>query len=130
MSFGEASNLFGMERDESFKGIAAGIYQSFGSIDLYPSVQEKAANLLYLVVKDHSFTDDNKRIVAALFVYFLEKNATLRNSFGQQVKSSIAQRTPHWNRSLNLIMNTRREHAQTKQAEGGGTVCRITKTRG
>lgn len=54
MSFSETSNLFGVEKDESFKGIVAGIYQSFGGVDIYPSVQEKAANLLCLIVKDHS----------------------------------------------------------------------------
>lgn len=85
MSFGETSDLFGVERDESFKGIVAGIYQSFGDVDIYPSVQEKAANLLYLIVKDHSFTDGNKRIAAALFVYFLEKNEVLRDALGHQI---------------------------------------------
>ena len=85
MSFNETSDLFGAERDESFKGIVAGIYQSFGGVDIYQSVQEKAANLLYLIVKDHSFTDGNKRIAAALFVYFLEKNEALRDATGHQV---------------------------------------------
>jgi len=84
MQFGESSELFGHERDDSFKGIVAGIYQSFGGIDLYPSIEEKAANLLYLVVKDHSFTDGNKRIAAALFVYFLEMNNALRTVSGSQ----------------------------------------------
>jgi prophage maintenance system killer protein len=85
MKFSENSGLFGVERDESFKGIVAGIYQSFGGTELYPSVQEKAANLLYMIVKDHSFTDGNKRIAAALFVYFLEKNGALRSAQGVQV---------------------------------------------
>jgi prophage maintenance system killer protein len=82
MKFNESSDLFGVERDESFRGIVAGIYQSFGGTELYPSVQEKAANLLYLIVKDHSFTDGNKRIAAALFVYFLNKSGMLRASDG------------------------------------------------
>ncbi|MDR0514845.1 MAG: virulence RhuM family protein [Coriobacteriaceae bacterium] len=82
MKFNESSDLFGVERDESFKGIVAGIYQSFGGTELYPSVQEKAANLLYLIVKNHSFTDGNKRIAAALFVYFLDKSGMLRASDG------------------------------------------------
>lgn len=77
MRFGEVSSLFGVERDASFRSIVATIYQSFGGVELYPSVQEKAANLLYLTVKDHAFTDGNKRIAAALFVYFLEKNGSL-----------------------------------------------------
>lgn len=85
MSFNETSDLFGVERDESFKGIVAGIYQSFGGVDIYPSIQEKAANLLYLIVKDHSFTDGNKRIAAALFVYFLDKNEVLQDSTGHQI---------------------------------------------
>jgi prophage maintenance system killer protein len=90
MKFSETSDLFGFERDESFKGIVAGLYQSFGEVDLYPSVQEKAANLLYLIVKDHSFIDGNKRIAAALFVYFLEKNGALRSASGQQLVGNNA----------------------------------------
>lgn len=85
MSYGENSDLFGVERDDSLKGIVAGLYQSFNEVDLYPSIQEKAANLLYLIVKDHSFTDGNKRIAAALFVYFLEKNDALRDAGGKQI---------------------------------------------
>jgi prophage maintenance system killer protein len=77
MSFKEKSALFGRERDGSFKGTLGAIYQTFGGKELYTSVQEKAANLLYLTVKDHSFTDGNKRIAAALFVYFLDKNDAL-----------------------------------------------------
>lgn len=90
MSFGDTSDLFGVERDDSFKGIIAGLYQSFGGVELYPSIQEKAANLLYLIIKDHSFTDGNKRIAAALFVYFLEKNEALRNITGQQIINNNA----------------------------------------
>lgn len=71
------SSLFGNEKDDSFKGSIATIYQTFDSIDLYPSVEEKAANLLYFVVKNHSFSDGNKRIAAYLFVWFLEKNNIL-----------------------------------------------------
>lgn len=70
---------FAQERSEHFKGIVAGIYQTFGGEDVYPSVQEKAANLLYQVVKDHPFFDGNKRSAAALFIYFLAKNKVLRN---------------------------------------------------
>lgn len=71
------SSLFGNEKDASFRGSIAAIYQTFGGMDLYPSVEEKAANLLYFVVKNHSFSDGNKRIAAYLFVWFLEKNGIL-----------------------------------------------------
>ena len=71
------SSLFGNEKDQSFQGSLAAIYQTFGSKDLYPSVEEKAANLLYFVIKNHSFSDGNKRIAAFLFVWFLEKNGIL-----------------------------------------------------
>jgi prophage maintenance system killer protein len=71
------STLFGNEKDNSFQGSLAAIYQTFGGQDLYPSVEEKAANLLYFVIKNHSFSDGNKRIAAFLFVWFLEKNNIL-----------------------------------------------------
>jgi len=71
------SALFGHEKDESFKSALGAIYQTFGGKDLYPSVEEKSANLLYLVVKNHSFSDGNKRIAAALFVWFLDRNKIL-----------------------------------------------------
>ena len=71
------SALFGKEKDESFKSSLSAIYQTFDSKDVYPSVEEKAAHLLYFVVKNHSFTDGNKRIAAFLFVWFLERNNLL-----------------------------------------------------
>jgi prophage maintenance system killer protein len=71
------SNLFGNEKDDSFKSSLETIYQTFDGIDLYPSVQEKAGHLLYFVTKNHSFSDGNKRIAAFLFVWFLERNALL-----------------------------------------------------
>jgi prophage maintenance system killer protein len=71
------SVLFGNEKDESFRSSLVTIYQTFGGRDLYPSVEEKAANFLYFVIKNHSFTDGNKRIGAFLFVWFLEKNQIL-----------------------------------------------------
>lgn len=77
MRFCAESNLFGNEKDESFRGSIGAIYQTFNGIELYPSVEEKAANLLYFVTKNHSFTDGNKRIAAALFLYFLDKNDLL-----------------------------------------------------
>jgi prophage maintenance system killer protein len=76
------SSLFGNEKDESFRSSIATIYQSFGGHDLYPSVEEKAAHLLYFVVKNHSFSDGNKRIAAFLFVWFLEKNCILYHEDG------------------------------------------------
>jgi prophage maintenance system killer protein len=75
-SFGN-SDLFGREKDNSFKSSVATIYQTFSGIDLYPSLEEKAAHLLYFITKNHSFTDGNKRIAAFLFLFFLEKNGLL-----------------------------------------------------
>lgn len=71
------SPLFGKEKDNSFRSSIGQIYQSFGEKELYPSIEEKAAMLLYLIVKNHSFIDGNKRIAAALFLYFLNKNGVL-----------------------------------------------------
>jgi prophage maintenance system killer protein len=81
--FGGGS-LFGNEKDESFNSSLATIYQTFGGQDLYPSVEEKAAHLLYFVIKNHSFSDGNKRIAAFLFVWFLEKNGILYKSDGSK----------------------------------------------
>lgn len=77
MKFATDSNLFGNEKDDSFKGSIGAIYQSFDGEDLYPSLEEKAANLLYFVTKNHSFSDGNKRIAATMFLYFLDKNGAL-----------------------------------------------------
>jgi len=77
MRFGNESKLFGKERDNSFKGSIGNIYQSFGGEDIYKSMEEKAANLLYFITKNHSFYDGNKRIAAAIFLYFLNKNKAL-----------------------------------------------------
>lgn len=77
MKFGNKSAIFGNEKDDSFKGSIGNIYQSFGGQDVYPSLEEKAANLLYFVTKNHSFSDGNKRIAAAMFLYFLDKNGVL-----------------------------------------------------
>ena len=78
------SHLFGKEKDESFKSSISTIYQTFDKKDLYPSIEEKAANLLYLVTKNHSFVDGNKRIAAFLFLYFLEKNNLLFKENGEK----------------------------------------------
>lgn len=77
MKFAGSSALFGNEKDDSFKGSIGNIYQSFGGKDVYPTLEEKAANLLYFIVKNHSFSDGNKRIAAAIFLYFLDKNGVL-----------------------------------------------------
>ena len=73
MRFGDNSKLFGNEKDDSFKGSIGAVYQSFAGKELYPTLEEKAANLLYFITKNHSFSDGNKRIAAAMFLYFLDK---------------------------------------------------------
>lgn len=77
MRFGAESDLFGKEKDDSFRGSIGNIYQSFAGQELYPSLEEKAANLLYFITKNHSFLDGNKRIAATIFLYFLDKNGVL-----------------------------------------------------
>lgn len=77
MRFGNESELFGKEKDDSFKGSIGNIYQSFAGQEIYESLEEKAANLLYFVTKNHSFFDGNKRIAATMFLYFLDKNEVL-----------------------------------------------------
>lgn len=77
MKFSSDSKLFGNEKDDSFKGSIGNIYQSFAGVDIYPSLEEKAANLLYFVTKNHSFSDGNKRIAATMFLYFLDRNSVL-----------------------------------------------------
>lgn len=80
MKFSSDSDLFGAEKDDSFKGTVGNIYQGFAGQEIYPSLEEKAANLLYLTVKNHSFLDGNKRIAATMFLYFLDKNNALFDS--------------------------------------------------
>lgn len=80
MKFSSDSDLFGAEKDDSFKGTVGNIYQGFAGQEIYPSLEEKAANLLYLTVKNHSFLDGNKRIAATMFLYFLDKNDALFKS--------------------------------------------------
>jgi prophage maintenance system killer protein len=80
-----SGGLFGNEKDQSFQSSINTIYQTFDGNDLYPSVEEKAAMLLYLVVKNHSFSDGNKRIAAFLFLWFLEKNGILYKSNGSRL---------------------------------------------
>ncbi|MFV5692929.1 RhuM family protein [Flavobacterium sp. LT1R49] len=82
--FQKAGHLFGNEKDQSFKSSLETIYQTFDSVDLYPTIEEKAANLLYFIVKNHSFSDGNKRIAAGLFIYFLDLNNRLLNDLGNK----------------------------------------------
>ena len=77
MSYGESSDVFGNEKDDSFKGSIGAIYQTFAGQEVYPSLEEKAANLLYFITKNHSFSDGNKRIAAAIFLYFMDRNQAL-----------------------------------------------------
>lgn len=79
------SDLFAHEKDDSFKSTMGVIYQTFDGQELYPSIEEKAANLLYLTVKNHSFSDGNKRIAAFLFLWFLEKNGILYREDGSRL---------------------------------------------
>lgn len=78
------SKFFGQEKDNSFKSSISTIYQTYDGVDLYPSMEEKAANLLYFITKNHSFVDGNKRIAAFIFLYFLERNKILFDSNGKK----------------------------------------------
>jgi prophage maintenance system killer protein len=80
----EAGDLFGREVNNKLKDILGNIYQTFGKKELYPSLEEKAAHLLYFIIKDHPFVDGNKRIASFLFVYFLDKNNFLYRSTGEK----------------------------------------------
>ncbi len=80
----EAGDLFGQERQEMLKTVILSLYQTFGGKELYPTIENKASNLLYLIIKDHSFSDGNKRIGSFLFVYFLDKNNYLYKKSGEK----------------------------------------------
>ncbi|MEA1912128.1 MAG: virulence protein RhuM/Fic/DOC family protein [Spirochaetota bacterium] len=84
------SDVFAQPKDDSFKSSINQIKQSFDKNELYPSLEEKASTLLYLIVKNHSFVDGNKRIAASCFLYFLEKNNMIKNSNGQTIISNEA----------------------------------------
>lgn len=108
------SDLFGREKDDSFRSSISVIYQSFGGQDLYPSAEEKAANLLYLIIKNHSFTDGNKRIACSLFLYFLDRNGILFKGLDKRIADStlvavalmIAESRPEEKESMvALVMN-------------------------
>ena len=108
------SNLFALERNEGLKSVIGAIYQSFDDKDLYTTVEEKAANFLYLITKNHSFIDGNKRIAAILFIYFLEKNNILYKNKNKVIDNNtlvsitllIAQSNPlEKNILIDLLMN-------------------------
>ncbi|PSL25736.1 RhuM family protein [Dyadobacter jiangsuensis] len=80
----ESHCFFGNEKDDSFKSSINTIYQTFDGVELYPSIEEKAAHLLYFIIKNHSFTDGNKRIAALIFVWFLERNSILYKPDGSK----------------------------------------------
>ena len=84
-----ASDIVGREKDDSFRSSIAAIYQSFGGEELYPSLEEKAANLLYFIIKNHSFVDGNKRIACSLFLYFLDRNGALFRGIEKRVSDSM-----------------------------------------
>ena len=85
LKYKEESELFGVERDKGLKSIIGNVYQSFSGQDIYSTIEEKAANLLYLVVKNHVFIDGNKRIAATLFIYFLKFYNILYNANGKVI---------------------------------------------
>lgn len=114
LKFNSDSALFALERDEGLKAIIGTIYQSFDGNDLYSSIQEKAANFLYLITKNHTFIDGNKRIAATLFIYFLEFYGILYNENEQVIDNNtlvavtllIAQSDPKEKDLLiDLVMN-------------------------
>ncbi len=88
LKFGNDSDLFALERDKGLKAIIGNIYQSFDGKDLYPTIQEKAANFLYLITKNHTFIDGNKRIAATLFIYFLKFYNILYDENGQVIDNN------------------------------------------
>ena len=114
LKFNSDSNLFGLERNEGLKEVIGTIYQSFDGKDLYSTIEEKAANFLYLITKNHTFIDGNKRIAATLFIYFLEFYNILYNENGQVIDNNtlvaitllIAQSNPKEKEILiDLVMN-------------------------
>lgn len=76
-TYTDKGDLFGLEKNDSFKSAIATIYQSFGGVDFYPTLEDKAANLLYFITKNHAYADGNKRIAATIFLYFLDRNQVL-----------------------------------------------------
>lgn len=114
LKFSSDSSLFALERDKGLQAIIGTIYQSFDGKDLYPTIEEKAANFLYLIIKNHTFIDGNKRIGATLFIYFLEFYHILYQDSEQIIDNNtlvaitllIAQSDPkEKNTLIDLVMN-------------------------
>ncbi len=124
LKFNNESDLFALERDSNFKSIINDIYASFGSIDVYPSIEEKAANLLYLTIKNHAFIDGNKRIAATIFIYFLQVNNILYQNGIQIIDNNtltsitllIAESNPKEKEiMINLIMHFLQDEKNDKE---------------
>ena len=114
LKFNQASTLFAVERDEGLKSIIGNIYQTFDNKEIYESIEEKASNFLYLVVKNHVFVDGNKRIAATLFIYFLNYYGILYKENRQVIDNNtlaaltllIAESNPkEKNIIIDLVMN-------------------------
>lgn len=114
LKFSSDSNLFGLERNKGLQSIIRNIYQSFDGNDVYPTIEEKAANFLYLITKNHTFIDGNKRIAASLFIYFLDfynvlyvdDKRVIDNNTLVAITLLIAQSNPLEKEILiNLVMN-------------------------
>ena len=114
LKFSSDSNLFGLERNKGLQSIIRNIYQSFDGNDVYPTIEEKAANFLYLITKNHTFIDGNKRIAASLFIYFLDfynvlyvdDKRVIDNNTLVAITLLVAQSDPQEKEILiNLIMN-------------------------
>ena len=124
LKFNNESDLFALERDSNFKSIINDIYASFGSIDVYPSIEGKAANLLYLTIKNHAFIDGNKRIAATIFIYFLQVNNILYQNGIQVIDNNtltsitllIAESNPKEKEiMINLIMHFLQDEKNDKE---------------
>ena len=127
LKFNSDSNLFALERNEGLKEVIGTIYQSFDGNDLYPTIEEKAANFLYLITKNHTFIDGNKRIAATLFIYFLEFYNILYNENGQVIDNNtlvaitllIAQSNPKEKDILiDLVMNFLKNDKKSEEKGG------------
>ena len=114
LRFNNESNLFALERDKNFESIINNIYASFGGVDVYQTIEEKCANVLYLTVKNHAFIDGNKRIAATIFIFFLQKYNILYRGDSQIIDNNtlasitllIAESKPTEKElMINLIMN-------------------------
>ena len=123
LKFNSDSDLFALQRDKGLQAIIGNIYQSFDGKDLYLTIEEKASNFLYLITKNHTFLDGNKRIAATLFIYFLEFYNILYNQRGQVIDNNtlvaitilIAQFNPKEKDVLiDLVMNFLKTNQQSK----------------